>query len=257
MAADFRLRQIAFVSDDCERVARDIERVFGAVVAYRDPLIIHYGLRNVVIPIGRDFIEVVEPVAPDASAGRYLARRGGEGGYMVILQSADAEAHRLRLEAQDAPVVDVLESERHLATHFHPRAFGGVLASIDSSPGVANWRDADSDWDPAGPHWQAAKAGDAIGIADVTIQGADPHAVAAAWSQMLDAPIAPGGGIELLNGAVVRFAPPQDAFGSGIAGLAIAVRDPAASLDRARDAYLPVTGDVVVLCGTPVRIVPA
>ena len=79
-----RLRQVALVAKDLEPVRKALEDVFGLKVAYRDPGVGVYGLVNVVMPFGGDFIEIVQPVAADASAGRYLARRGGDAGYMLI-----------------------------------------------------------------------------------------------------------------------------------------------------------------------------
>ena len=37
------------------------------------------------MPVGDTFLEVVSPIDPKATAERYLARRGGDGGYMEPL----------------------------------------------------------------------------------------------------------------------------------------------------------------------------
>ena len=57
------------------------------------------------MPVGGEFLEVLEPFRDDASGARYLARRGGDAGYMVILQDADALAHRARLEGAGVRVI--------------------------------------------------------------------------------------------------------------------------------------------------------
>lgn len=255
-AADLRLRQVAFAAHDLDSVAAQLAAAFDLRVGYRDPAIIHYGLRNAVLPVGGDFLEVVEPVRPDASAARYLARRGGDSGYMVIVQAADARAHRARLAAAGAPIVDVLDDAHHEATHFHPRAFDGVLASIDSAPGVADWRARDSFWHPAGDDWRAARGALVEGIAAVTIAAADPAATAARWGRMLDAaPVqdAAGWRIALLRGAAIRFASGDT---PGIAALDLAAPDPQAVLARAEAAGVPVRDGAVIVCNVPVRPVP-
>jgi hypothetical protein len=95
-----RLRQIALVAHDLEPVAAQLNAVFGLRVAYRDPAVAKYELVNVVMPVGGEFLEIVQPVTADASAARYLRRRGGNAGYMLIFQTDDAHAHRARLSGE-------------------------------------------------------------------------------------------------------------------------------------------------------------
>jgi hypothetical protein len=246
--ADLRLRQIAFASHDMARAAAQLTAALDLAPGYHDPGIIHYGLKNVVLRVGGDFLEIVEPVRADASAARYLARRGGDSGYMVILQAGDAQAHRARTRALGATIVDVLDHAEHEATHFHPRDFDGVLVSIDAAPRHAGWRGADSFWHPAGPHWQAAAPGLAQGIAAVEIAAADPAATAARWGRMLDAPLR-AGEIALLRDAAIRFVPGAP----GIAGIDLKVDDPAAVLRRAAAAGVPVRDGALTVCGVRVR----
>ena len=40
-----------------------------------------FGLENTLMPVGRNFLEVVAPIQEGTAAGRYLDRRGGNGGY--------------------------------------------------------------------------------------------------------------------------------------------------------------------------------
>ena len=95
-----RLRQIALVAKDLEPVAAQLNAVFGLRVAFRDPAVATFGLVNAVMPVGGEFLEIVQPVTIDASAGRYLTRRGGDAGYMLIFETPDASVHRVRLMAQ-------------------------------------------------------------------------------------------------------------------------------------------------------------
>ena len=73
-----RLRQVALMAHKIAPVAGQLEYVFGLKVAFRDPGVGVFGLANVVMPAGGEFIEVLEPIRDDASGARYLARRGGE-----------------------------------------------------------------------------------------------------------------------------------------------------------------------------------
>ena len=57
-------------------------------MAYRDPGVAAYGLHNMRMPIGNQLLETVSPKADahDTPGGRYLKIRGGDGGYMIIMQ---------------------------------------------------------------------------------------------------------------------------------------------------------------------------
>jgi hypothetical protein len=146
-----RLRQIAFIAKDAEPIAEQLGVVFGLKVGFRDPGVEFFGLRNVVMPVGGEFLEVVAPFREDASGARYLARRGGDAGYMVILQDEDALAHRERLEKLGGVrVIAKSRTDDYQYTHFHPADCAGVLMSFDSVPGDAAWREPMSDWPPAG-----------------------------------------------------------------------------------------------------------
>lgn len=249
--ADYRLRQVAFVATDLEPAADDFEAIFGLKVAFRDPEIIRYGLKNIVIPAGSDFIEVVQPVQSDTSAGRYLARRGGDGGYMVIMQTGDALAHRTRLQQAGVHIVDTMDLHDHECTHIHPREFGGILASIDGTPGLESWRDAESYWYPVGgADWLWARTPDVKGIAAVDIQSVDPVDTAQRWSRMLavpcrDAPLR----IEVLRGAEIRFVPPVDRHERGIACTDLAMDEPGLAIERAYRRGVPVVDGAIEICG--------
>ena len=75
-----RLRQIAFVAKDLKATTEELCDVLGIEVAYRDPGVGKWGLENIVAPIGGAFLEIVAPKEEGTSAGRYLARRHGDGG---------------------------------------------------------------------------------------------------------------------------------------------------------------------------------
>ncbi|MGE3141842.1 MAG: VOC family protein [Hyphomonadaceae bacterium] len=257
MRYEYRLRQVAFVSADLQKITAQLEAVFGVRASYHDPQVADYGLINGVFPVGHDFIEVVQPVAADASAGRYRERRGGDCGYMVILQTEEAQMHRARLAKMGVREIEVLDFKNHFCTHFHPADFAGVLASIDTTKGDPHWRAPESDWYPAGPDWRASKTPECASLASVTIQHPDPQAAAARWALLLGAPQASADTCVLpLSGAEIRFVPAQDSYGAGVVGLDVRMRDPEAALARAREEWLPVEDGAVRICGAALRPVP-
>lgn len=251
-----RLRQIALVAHDLEPVVRDLNTVFGLRVAFRDPAVGVFGLVNAVMPVGGEFLEVVQPVKADASAGRYLKRRGGDAGYMLIFQSADALAHRKRLAAQGIRSIAQHDTPDYTFTHFHPGDFGGVLTSIDMVDDGASWREPMGKWPPAGKSWKDACApDDVLGIVGASVQAGAPATMARRWSDLLLAR-QQGDAVALDMGAI-RFVHPVDADGSGVVGIDIAVRDPAAILARAAKNDIPVKEGAVWICGTALKPVAA
>ncbi|HXQ11129.1 MAG TPA: VOC family protein [Caulobacteraceae bacterium] len=250
-----RLRQVAFIAHRIAPVADQLGRVFGLKVGFHDPGVEVFGLKNVVMPVGGEFLEVLEPFRDDASGARYLARRGGDAGYMVILQDADALAHRARLEAAGVRVIARSPDRRYQFTHFHPGDCAGVLMSIDSVVGDAGWRDAKSDWPPAGPGWRDFESEESLGIVSVTIQSRDPVAAAERWSTLLAAPAKrAGAAMEIaLDPGLIRFVEPVDADGTGVVGLDVVMRDPAAAFEAARALGLETSTDSVRICGVAIR----
>src|SRR3954453_15244334 len=88
-----RLRQLALVAADLDPVVDDLKSLFGVEVAFNDPSVASFGLKNAVMPVGHQFVEVVAPIEENTAGGRYLDRRNGDGGYMAILQGDDHPAN--------------------------------------------------------------------------------------------------------------------------------------------------------------------
>lgn len=94
------LRQICLVARKLEPAMEEIEAVFGTPVCYRDKAVAKFGLENALAAFGSQFVEVVSPTQENTAAGRYLDRRRGNGGYMVITQVLDkAEQEAVRRNA--------------------------------------------------------------------------------------------------------------------------------------------------------------
>jgi len=130
-----RLRQIAMVAPDLAPVEEAVGQMLAAEVCYRDPGVGKYGLHNALWALSGTFLEALAPLQENTTAGRYLARRGGATGYMVILDTDDLAPVRDRLAVQGTRIVEDLtvgDAALHAtALHLHPRDTGGCLLSID------------------------------------------------------------------------------------------------------------------------------
>ncbi len=216
------------------------------------------------MPVGGNFLEVVAPTRPDTSAGRYLTRRRGDGGYMVILQCADAVAERARITGLGVRAVWTTDGPAYRATHFHPADVGGVLLSVDSVEPGADYRDPRCMWEPAGPEWAATIRTDMVGelgggeLVGAELQSAEPAATAALWSRLLDMALgaaADGTPTIALDNATVRFVSATDGRGQGLGAIDLTVVDRDRVLAAAADRGARIDDDQLLICGTRINLV--
>src|SRR5690242_2523675 len=125
-----RIRQIALVAADLDAALDDLTAVLGIEVGFHDEGVAVFGLRNGVMPVGEHFLEVVSPAKEGTSAGRYLERRGGDGGYMVIFQTHDLAKRRRHFGAGSVRVAWEVAFDDIETAHLHPRDTGGAIVSV-------------------------------------------------------------------------------------------------------------------------------
>lgn len=246
-----RLRQIALVARDLAPVERDLQDVLGIAVCYRDPGVAHFGLENALFPIGNQLLEVVAPTRENTAAGRYLERRGGAGGYMVITQCDDHAPRRRRVQDLGIRIVNQFETDEFRNMQMHPKDTGGSFFEIDEQLGP-DAHAADGPWEPAGPDWQAARrVARVTAITGAEIQCDDPAAVAARWAEIAELPVTELNGhpTVALENASLRFVPCSDGRPEGLGGIDIATADRTAVVAAARQRGALTAPDQVMLCG--------
>ncbi|MBI3993936.1 MAG: VOC family protein [Candidatus Lambdaproteobacteria bacterium] len=253
-----RLRQIALVADDLDARTDELCSVLGLRVAYRDPEVGKWGLHNIVTPVGGNFLEIVAPKEPNTAAGRYLKRRGGDGGYMVILQCADAVAERARIKALGVRTVHESNRPAYQGTHFHPQDTGGALLSVDSvEPGADHLAPLCS-WEPAGPDWKSFVRTEWVNdLLAAELQDDEPEALARRWADILCHPVrADGAGWRMdMEQGHLRFVRARDGRPPGLGAIDFQAARPDAVLAAAKQLGLPVHGKQVVLCGIRINLV--
>ena len=204
--------------------------------------------------MGPNFLEVVAPVREGSSAGRYLERRQGDGGYMVILQCDNALERRARMAEIGVRIINSLEYGDFLGTQLHPGDTGGAMLETDQTQGDQGPEGA---WHPAGPDWRGAVRTERTeAMVGAELQAEDPDALAARWAEILNRPLSEGrGGTEIqLDNAVLRFVEAEDGRGEGLGGVDLVARDRAAILNAAKTRNCAVVGDAVTVCGTRFRL---
>jgi hypothetical protein len=214
-----RLRQVALVARDCGQVAAELRDAFGWAEPFHDPGVGQFGLTNAVFAVGDTFVEVVAPARPDTTAGRYLERRGGDGGYMAIFQVPDLALARRRVADLGVRVAWTADLPDIAGTHLHPGDVPGAIVSLD-------WADPPHSWRWAGPSWTGrAPEHAAGGVTGLTIEVTDPSAAARRWAAVLG--VSAGSGrteaVELPDsGQRLQFVPARAGHGEGITAVTVA-----------------------------------
>jgi hypothetical protein len=228
-----RLRQVVLVAPDLGPALEELRDGLGIEPCFHDPGVAQFGLENVLFPIGEQFLEIVAPVEDGTAAGRHLERRGGAGGYMLLLQCDDLDRRRARLTEVGVRTVWQADLDDIKGTHLHPRDLGGTIVSLDEATPWDSWR-----W--AGPSWQDhVRTGVVQSVTGAVVEADHPPGMARRWAEVLELPQADDTTIRT-DDATLRFAP-AGGRGEGLAEVEVV------AADRAR------AGDVLDLCGVRFR----
>jgi hypothetical protein len=167
-----RLRQAVLAATELDRVVTELRSAISLGEPFADPGVGMFGLRNAVFALDDTFLEVVSPIREGTSAGRLLARRGADCGYMVMFQVADLTAARERAAALGIREVFEVSLDDIGEVHLHPADMGGAIVSLSSPSPPAAWR-----W--GGPGWEERSVHGAV--SSVTVAVDDPDGVAERW----------------------------------------------------------------------------
>lgn len=240
-----KIRQIALVTAELAPVRDALFELLGLDDAFIDDGVTQFGLENAVMTIGTTFLELVSPVQANTTAGRLLERRGGDGGYMVIVQVDDLAAEVARLEPTGIRKVLEVDIGNAKAIHLHPKDVPGAIASMDEMDPVESWH-----W--AGPGWEKRAARHVSAITGAQIQSADPNATAQQWALAYGQDIVVHDGIPSLqlDESEIRFVMDTNGRGDGLQAIDLRITDSAAVLTAAQRLALPVQDNSVEICGT-------
>ena len=242
-----KIRQLVMVARDLDATVSQLCRLFDLSVCYNDPGVGVFGLVNALLPVGDTFLEVVSPMPgrDDTAAGRLMHRRGGDAGYMVILQTNDYAGARERAEQLRIRRVWDVNRDEVDAMHLHPADLGNTcILSLDDMRPPESWI-----W--AGERWREHVRTELVqALAEVELQCADPAATAQKWAQLLGLQqVSDGWCLELANRTRIRFCAVQSERGAGLAAMGVRCADPDAVRERARSLQLPLIDDAAVMLG--------
>ncbi len=234
-----RLRQAVLVAAALEPVEAALRDALGLSEPFRDPGVGLFGLQNAVFALGDCFLEIVSPTQADTAAGRYLARHGGDGGYMAMFDVTDLEAARTRAQRAGVRTVWQIDLPDISGTHLHPADMRGAIVSVDESRPYGSWR-----W--GGPQWTERTGSGAPGrLAAITLAVGDPAAAAKRWGEVLGVAVGEEEGPVLaLSDGEVRFQAATQEAAEGLSEIAVEIPH-----------ELPSGGEVIELGGVRLRAV--
>lgn len=251
------LRQIVLAVVDLAKAAEDLCHVFETDIVHTDPSVSQFGLRNAVVRLGSQFVELVTPLDDSAPINRYLSRHG-EGLYAVLLQCDDDLAYRRRADELGIRRVMELEAGDFRCFQLHPSDAGiSVILEIDRQPNG-----------PYGAYYPGGGGSAAVGasaspvITDISMVAPDPDKVAKRWGQLLlrSATIDSTHAVMPLDNAELRFfsrVDPAATVGISARGLGDIVKRAAARGLPTRQDRLQVGGIWLDLSPVGAREIPA
>lgn len=251
-----RLRQVCLVAPHLAPAVQAVQAVFGLPVCYRDPNVTTFGLENALFALGESFLEIVAPTRPDTTAGRFLQRSAGIGGYMLIFDCDDPAPYRARAAAAGVRVAYQIDHPGYRGLQLHPRDCRAAMLEFDHTDGGEAL---DGPYHPAGPAWQAARRPAQVrALLCAEVQTPDPAGLAAHWAGLMAVqplPATDGSQAFDLDAGALRILPAPAGTPERVSGLRLQVGDPAAVLAAATAEGLPVAQGRLMLSGvwiTPV-----
>ena len=235
------LRQLVMVSNLRDPIVNNLRDLFDIKVSFNDPGVAHFGLENAVLPVGKDFLEVVSPVEENTTAGRYLNRRGGDGGYMVIIQVDDFFETQNIVKENNITVVWESEHPEARAIHLHPKELGGAILSLD-------WMNPKESWKWAGPNWDKFVNTSIIKrFVGVEIQSDDPEGMKNKWQSVLRMPSENVSNRQIdLDNTWIRFVEDKDGRGPGVSAFCLEANDNESLMKKAADLGLMYQEDIFI-----------
>jgi catechol 2,3-dioxygenase-like lactoylglutathione lyase family enzyme len=246
-----RLRQVVIAARDLDATVADLTAVLGIRVGFNDPGVAEFGLVNAVMPVGDTFLEVVSPVSPAAPARRFIDRRGGDGGYMVMIQSSDLDADRRRATELGVRVAWQIDLDDIRGTHLHPADVGAAILSLDQPEPAPSWR-----W--GGPKWKDAVRTDVTRtVTGVEFASDDAERLAAQWGRVLARPVQRAGDASVIALDQGRLTFRRAEKGPDRIVAYEVAADARQVLTAAKERGLPTTADSVTIAGTGFRVAAA
>lgn len=133
-----RVHHVGLVVPSADEAIGFYRDVMGLEVT-ADEVIEEQGVRGVLLALGENEVELLEPVVADTGVARFLESRGPTL-HHICLNTDDIDAELARLKGQDVELID--ETARNglagRVAFIHPKAMHGVLVELAQPPADAH-----------------------------------------------------------------------------------------------------------------------
>ncbi|WP_326523064.1 VOC family protein [Sphingomonas sp.] len=175
-------RHVVLATPDLERVSSELQAFLQIAPGVRHDMGDILGFRNEMMMVGTTMLEIVQPTKPDHRLHRWFAEHGGEGGYMLVFQTFDADAFRARAEAEKLRLTRDMLFRGQDMIQFDPARFGTHLETYRYSLPNGWWGD------PVGRDYAKSAAASEIVAADIAV-AAPPAEIAAQVGRLFEAKV--------------------------------------------------------------------
>jgi methylmalonyl-CoA/ethylmalonyl-CoA epimerase len=129
-----QIHHVAYVVKDLDAALPLYQQKFGMPLEVREVLA-DQGVEAAALGVGRGQIELIQPLDPENSVGRFLERRG-EGIHHVAFEVPNVEEALHELRRLGVDLIDQAPRRGlggHKIAFLHPRSSGGVLTELVES----------------------------------------------------------------------------------------------------------------------------
>ncbi len=139
-----RIRHYVLATHDLNFVCDQLYEFLGMAALPKPPgpgVTEAYGFYSTMMKIGSTMLEIVQPIKPDHHLNKWFDERGGDGGYMVVMQAFDDAALVARAKGEGLTLTrDMMFKGQHMM-QFDYRRFGTHFELYRYSPEEDWWGD--------------------------------------------------------------------------------------------------------------------
>ena len=227
------LKMVVLASRDARAETARAVGLLGVSAGVHDPFIGALGLADEVFAVGDTYVQILEPLDEKSRAHRWITRKGGDAGYLLVVQTDDADGVIQRCAEAGVRVTfdGVFEGNRVVQLHAGDLR---ILFEIDEMQHWDTWHWDRPETDPAVPE----AVSDLVAV-DCIVD--EPVRLAGLLGTLLAIPH-DGGSTLTIGGRRVRFLEGAKTE-EGIVAVEFRTSDPSR------------IGETFPLCGTTIRLV--